>query len=400
MLIVQKFGGSSLATISLIKTIAKRIISHCHSHENKLVVVLSAQGDTTDELIEKALVINPKPSKREMDMLLSTGEQQSVALMTLAIHQLGYPAVSLNCIQAGIHSDNNYGNARIQSINPQRIISELDKNNIVIVTGFQGFNLANDIVTLGRGGSDTSAVALSIALNADVCEIYTDVDGIYTADPRIISNTRKLNAISYDEMLELSALGAVVLHNRAVELAKKYNMKLTVRSSFDDSYGTEIGDVDKMEQSLVSGIAIDKHVAVISVIGVPDEPGMVFRLFALLARRNIAIDLIIQSIGRQNTKDISFTVNELSLDETVQLLEDNNDFVRYDHIIYNKDVAKLSIVGAGMASNPKIAMQMFEAIYNCGINVKMISTSEIKISILVDEKDASQAAQTVHDAFL
>ena len=399
MLIVQKFGGSSLANDKLIFNAAQKIIN-AYDKKNKVVVILSAQGDTTDDLISHAQNINNNPSKRELDMLLSTGEIQSVALMTMALHKLGYPAVSLNCLQAGIFATNNYNNARILKIEPSRIVNELDKNNIVIITGFQAINSYNDIVTLGRGGSDTSAVAIAVAIEADLCEIYTDVDGIYTADPRIIPSTKKISQINYDQMLELSSLGAVVMHNRSIELAKKYNIKLVVRSSLNDNEGTLIGDVKKMEKTLVNGIAVDKNVAVISIVGLEDEPGMVFKLFSLLSRSKISVDLIIQSIGRQNTKDISFTVARGFLGETINILEKNNDFLRYDHLIYDESVAKLSIVGSGIASNPQIAMMMFEAIYNEGINIKMISTSEIKISILVKEDEVEKAAKAVHKNFI
>ena len=394
MLLVKKFGGSSLANNNLIFNAAKKIIAD-YKKKNKIVVVVSAQGNMTDELILKAQEINFSPAKRELDMFLATGEIQSACLTAMAIHKLGYPAVSLNAFQAEILGLNNYGNSRIKKINPERILNELEKNNIVIITGFQAINFYNDFVTLGRGGSDTSAVALAAILNADLCEIYTDVDGIYTADPRIIKGAKKIKKINYDEMLELASLGTVVLHNRSVELAKKYNIKLVVKSSFNDNAGSLIGD-EKMEGSLINGVAIDKNVAVISVIGLEDEPGMVFKLFALLARKNICIDLIIQSIGKQNTKDISFTVAREFLNETVEMLKKNIDFFRYDHLIFDKTVAKLSVVGTGIASNPKISMMMFEAIYNQGINIKMISTSEIKISILINEKEIERAANAVH----
>ena len=398
MLIVQKFGGSSLANDDLIFNASKKIIDK-YDQKNKVVVILSAQGDTTDKLIAHAKKINPDCSKRELDMLLSTGETQSVALMSMALQKLGYHAVSINCLQAGILANNTYGNARIKNIKTDRILDELEKNNIVIITGFQAINSHGDIVTLGRGGSDTSAVAIAVALNADLCEIYTDVDGVYTADPRIIPSAKKISKINYDQMLELASLGAVVLHNRSIELAKKYNVKLIVRSSFNNNSGTLIGDIN-MEKTLVNGVAVDKNIAIISIIGLRDEPGMVFRLFSLLSRKKINIDLIIQSIGRQNTKDISFTVAREYLKETKDILKKNNDFLRYDHLISDDTVAKLSIVGSGIASNPQIATTMFEAIYNEGINIKMISTSEIKISILVSENEVENAAKSVHRNFV
>lgn len=395
MLLVKKFGGSSLANNDLMFNAASKIIND-YKKKNKVVVIVSAQGDNTDKLISKAQEINKMPSKRELDMFLATGEIQSACLLAIAIHKLGYPAISLNAFQVGILGLNNYGNSRIKKINPERILNELDKNNIVIITGFQAINSYNDFVTLGRGGSDTSAVALAAILNADLCEIYTDVDGIYTADPRIIKGAKKIQKINYDAMLELASLGTVVLHNRSVELAKKYNINLVVKSSLNNNPGSIIGD-DRMEGSLINGVAVDKNVAVISVIGLEDEPGMVFKLFALLARKKICIDLIIQSIGQQNTKDISFTVAREFLDETVEMLKNNIDFFRYDHLIFDKTVAKLSVVGTGIASNPKISMMMFEAIYNQGINIKMISTSEIKVSILIKEDDIDRAANAVHE---
>jgi aspartate kinase len=395
LLIVKKFGGSSLANIDLLFNAAKNIVAD-YRKKNNIVVVLSAIGDRTDELIKNAKEINPNPSKRELDMLLVTGEMQSVAFMAMAIHKLGYPAISLSCVQAKIFADDIHGNARIQKIDANRIQNEIDKNNIVIVTGFQAINFCEDFVTLGRGGSDTSAVALSVALNADQCEIYTDVDGIYTADPRIIPCARKIKNICYDEMLELASQGTVVMHNRSIELAKNYNMQIIVRSSLNNNDGTIIGDVkNTMEKTLVSGIATDKNIAVIYLVGLCDNAA-VFKLFSLLSRSKISIDLIIQSIGLQEAKDISFTVADNLLDEVVDILEKNNDFIRYDHLTFNKNVAKLSVIGSGLINNPEIAKMTFEAIYNEGINIRMISTSEIKLSILVDEKDLERASQAVH----
>jgi len=400
LLVVKKFGGSSLASEQLIFSAAKKIISE-YNKKKKIVVVLSARGDMTDELIMLAENINSQPSKRELDFLLSTGEMQSVAIMAMAIHRLGYPAVSLSAYQAKIYASDNYSDARIFKINPDRILRELDKNNIVIITGFQAINSCDDLVTLGRGGSDTSAVALAIALKADMCEIYTDVDGIFTADPGIIKTARKINQISYDNMLELASQGAIVMHNRSVELAKKYNLKLIVRSSLNENSGTVICEAkNNMEQTLLSGIAINKNIALISLIGMQDNTGMVFKLFSVLARNKICVDLIIQSVGRQNTKDISFTVAQNLFNETINILEKNNDFLQYDHLSFDKSVAKLSLVGSGLSSNPDIATKMFEAIYNQDIKIKMISTSEIKLSVLIDKKDLERAAQAVHEELL
>lgn len=399
MLIVKKFGGSSVANAERIKHVAETIVKS-YKEGNKVVVVLSAQGDTTDELIEKAQEINPNASKREMDMLLATGEQQSVALMAMAIDGLGYPVVSLNAFQCNIISTSNYGNARIKDISTDRINNELAKKNIVIITGFQGINRHLDVTTLGRGGSDTSAVALAAKLGADLCEIYTDVDGVYTCDPRIVKNAIKLDEITYDEMLELASLGAKVLHNRSVELAKKYNVNLVVRSSMTDAEGTVVKEETKLERMLVNGVAVDKDVARIAVMGVKDEPGIAFKIFSLLSSKKISVDLIIQSIGRANAKDISFTVARSDRKETVDLLTANKERLGFSDLSYNDEVAKVSVVGAGMATNPGVASMLFEATYDAGINVKMISTSEIKISILVADKDADRAAVAIHDKFM
>ncbi len=397
-MIVQKFGGSSVANAERILNVANRI-AETYKKDNKIVVVLSAQGKTTDSLIEKAKEINENPSKRELDMLLSTGEQQSISLLAMALHKLGLSAISLTGYQAGIVSSSNYSNARIKRINCERINSELDKNSIVIVAGFQGYNRSDDITTLGRGGSDTTAVAIAAALNADLCEIYTDVDGVYTADPRVVKNAKKLPEISYDEMLELASLGAKVLHNRSVELAKKYNVKLVVRSSLTSDCGTIVKEESKLENTYISGLAIDKDVARISIVGIKDEPGMAFKIFSLLARNKITVDIILQSIGRQSTKDISFTVSKSDLQESISLLEKNKDLIGYDHVSYDDKIAKISVVGAGMATNPGVAAAMFEALYDASININMISTSEIKISVLIDERESARAANYIHDKY-
>lgn len=398
MLIVKKFGGSSVANKERVYNVANRIIED-YKKGNSVVVVLSAQGDTTDELIAKAKEITPNPSKREMDMLLSTGEQQSVALMAMALEELGYPAVSLNSYQVGMYTTSAYSNARLKSIESERINSELERKNIVLVTGFQGINRFDDITTLGRGGSDTTAVALAAALKADKCEIYTDVDGVYTADPRVVKNASKLNEISYDEMLELASLGAKVLHNRSVELAKKYNVELVVRSSLTQAEGTIVKEESRMEKMLVSGVAGDKNVARLAVIGIADEPGRAFKLFELMGKYNINVDIILQSIGRDGTKDISFTVPMDSADEAKKVIEDNLDIIKADKVVVEDKVAKVSVVGAGMASNPGVASRMFEALYDSGINIHMISTSEVKISVLIDEKDTEEAMNSIHEKF-
>lgn len=398
MLIVQKFGGSSVANAERVFNVAKRIIE-TYKQGNDLVVILSAQGDTTDQLIAKAHELDEYPSKREMDMLISTGEQQSVALMAMAINKLGYPAVSLNAFQVGMHTSRTYSNARLKKIHTERIESELDRKNIVLVTGFQGINRYDDITTLGRSGSDTTAVAIAASLNADKCEIYTDVDGVYTADPRVVKNARKLDEITYDEMLELATLGAKVLHNRSVEIAKKYNVDLVVRSSLNNSEGTVVREVCNVEKMLVSGVAGDKDVARISVIGIPDTPGKAFELFSLLAKNKISVDIILQSIGRHGTKDISFTVAKSDLHDAIKVINENQGRLGVKEVVFKEEVAKVSIVGAGMATNPGVASMMFEAMYNAGINISMISTSEVKISVLIDEKYTEDAMNAIHEQF-
>ncbi|MDD4843764.1 MAG: aspartate kinase [Anaerotignum sp.] len=398
MLIVQKYGGSSVANAERVFNVARRILK-AKAEGNDVVVVLSAQGKTTDGLIAKAKEINPKANRREMDMLLVTGEQQSVALMAMAINALGGRAVSLNGVQVGIETTNNYSNARIRKIQTERIENELERGNVVLVTGFQGVNPLGDMTTLGRGGSDTSAVALAAALNADVCQIYTDVDGVYTADPRVVKDAQKLDEISYDEMLELASLGAKVLHCRSVEVAKKYNVKLSVLSSMTDAEGTQVKEECKMERMLISGVAADKNVSRISIIGVKDEPGKAFEVFSLMAKEKVSVDIILQSTGRDGRQDISFTIGKDDLDIALKALEDNKERLTAEAIQHDDSVAKLSIVGAGMASNPGVAAMFFEAMYDAGVNIQMISTSEIKITVLISEEDIDTAMVAVHDKF-
>lgn len=398
MLIVQKYGGSSVANAERVFNVAKRIM--CTRMEgNDVVVVLSAQGKTTDGLIAKAKEINAKPSRREMDMLLSTGEQQSVALMAMAISAIGGRAVSLNAAQVGIETTNTYSNARIRHINTERIENELDEGSIVLVTGFQGVNAIGDTTTLGRGGSDTSAVALAAALNADMCEIYTDVEGVYTADPRVVPDAVKLDEISYDEMLELASLGAKVLHSRSVEVAKKYNVKLVVRSSMSEAEGTEVKEDVKMERMLVSGVAADKKVSRISIMGINDEPGKAFEVFSLMAKEKVSVDIILQSTGADGKQNISFTIGEDDLDIALKALEKNKERLTAREIVHDENTAKLSIVGAGMATNPGVAAMFFEAMYDAGVNIQMISTSEIKITVLIAKDDVDAAMVAVHDKF-
>ena len=398
-LIVQKFGGSSVRDAQRIRNVA-HIIADAYRAGNQVLVVLSAQGDTTDDLIEKAREINPRASKREMDMLLSTGEQISIALCAMALEGMGLPVVSLTAWQVGIHTSSTYSDARIKTIDSERVQRELDKNKIVLVAGFQGINRVGDVTTLGRGGSDTSAVALAAAFRADLCQIYTDVDGVYTTDPRAVASARKLSEITYDEMLELATLGAQVLHNRSVEMAKRYGVKLEVLSSFSGKPGTKVKEVVKtMEKSHISGVAKDKNVARLALVGLEDTPGIAFKIFSLLAKNNVNVDIILQSIGRSDTKDISFTVAKGDMELARRLLEENRDSVRFDHIDVSDNIAKVSIVGAGMINNPGVAAAMFEALFNAGININMISTSEIKVSVLVHISDADRAVQVIHDRF-
>ncbi len=399
MLIVKKFGGTSVANKERIFNVAQRCIED-YKKGNDVVVVLSAMGKQTDVLLEMANDINPNPSKRELDMLLTTGEQTSVSLMAMAMHALGVPAISLNGFQVAMHTTSDAGNARLKKIDKERIQHELDQRKIVIVTGFQGISKRDDYTTLGRGGSDTTAVALAAALHADACEIYTDVDGVYTADPRIVKDAKKLDEITYDEMLELASLGAGVLHNRSVEMAKKYGVQLVVRSSLNTSEGTIVKEEVKMEKMLVSGVASDKNVARIAVIGLEDQPGVAFKLFRHLANHNVNVDMILQSIGRDNTKDISFTVTEDMADVAVETVERHREgSLKCSDVKVNKNVAKVSIVGAGMQSNAGVAAQMFEALYDANVNIKQISTSEIRVTVLIDREDTERAMNAVHKEF-
>ncbi len=400
MLIVKKFGGTSVGDKDRIYNVAERIAEEYRSG-NDVVVVLSAMGKTTDELIAKAKDINANPPKRELDMLMVVGEQISVALMSMALQGMGIPAVSLNAFQVPMYTTSTYGNARLKRIDTERIQNELDQKRVVLITGFQGVDKSDNYTTLGRGGSDTTAVALAAVLKADACEIYTDVDGVFTGDPRIVASAKKLDEITYDEMLELASLGAGVLHNRSVEMAKKYGVPLVVRSSLNRSEGTIVKEDAKMEKMLISGVACDKNCARIAVIGLQDQPGVAFKLFNHLANHNINVDVILQSIGRDGTKDISFTVHEDDVEDAVAVMEKHrNTSLVCDKIDVDRKVAKVSVVGAGMTSNSGVAAKMFEALYDAGINIKMISTSEIKISVLIDEAYTTQAMNAVHDKFI
>ena len=379
-LIVQKFGGTSVRDAKRIRNVAG-IIAETYLAGNDVIVVLSAQGDTTDDLIAKAEEINPHASKREMDMLLSTGEQISVALCAMALEAMGLPCISLAAWQVGIQSTSVHSDARIKKIDTERIQSELDQHRIVIVTGFQGVDRNGDVTTLGRGGSDTSAVALAAAFRADLCQIYTDVDGVYTTDPRIVPSARKLDEITYDEMLELASQGAQVLHNRSVELAKKFRVNLEVVSSLERKPGK------------------DTSIARVALIGLQHNPGVAFQVFDLLSKHNINVDVILQSIGREDTKDITFTVHKKDLEESKQILEEHKETLRFDHIETDESIGKVSIVGAGLMSNCGVAARMFEALYEAGINIQMINTSEIRVSVLLDEEDVNRAVRAIHDKF-
>ena len=392
-LIVQKFGGSSVKDRDRIFNVA-RIVANTHNAGNDVVVVVSAQGDTTDDLITKAAEISHDPSAREMDMLLATGEQISISLLAMALNEIGCHAISLTGWQAGFRTDRAYTKARITRLETERISSELERNRVVVVAGFQGLNKLDDITTLGRGGSDTSAVAIAAALHADRCQIFTDVEGVYTADPRKVRNTRKLQEITFDEMLELASLGAQVLNNRSVELAKKYNVELEVLSSLNPVPGTVVKEVAKMEGMLIKGVAKDTDVAVITILNVPDEPGTSFKIFGLLAQKNINVDIILQSTGRDGKKDISFTCAQGEAETALRVLKES---AHYADVSVDTTCAKVSIVGAGMQSHSGVASKMFEAMSNNNINIKMISTSEIKISCIIDRGDADKAVSAIHE---
>ena len=397
-LIVQKFGGSSVADAAKVINVAERV-TETYKAGNQVIVVVSAQGDTTDDLITKANEINPDASKREMDVLLSSGEQISIALLAMAIEKIGCPVVSLTGWQAGFNTNAASGNARINNIDTERMQSELDRRNIIVVAGFQGLDKYDNITTLGRGGSDTSAVAIAAAMRADKCEIYTDVDGVYTADPRICKDAKKLDEITYDEMLELASLGANGLHNRSVEMAKKYNVKLEVKSSFERVPGTLVKEVVSVEKMLIRGVTRDNDVARIAVVGLENTPGIAFRVFSQLAQENINVDMILQSVGREGTKDIAFTVTRENEAKTLEVLEGLKDILNYKEVNHRDDLSKVSIVGAGMVNNPGVAAKMFEALFDNDINIHMISTSEIKVSVLIKLENAEKAVKVIHDKF-
>lgn len=396
--IVQKFGGSSVADAEKIKRVAG-IIADTYCEGNDVVVVLSAQGDTTDDLLEKAAEINPKPSKRELDMLLATGEQISISLCAMALEKMGLPVISLTGWQIGLRTNSNYGSARIKEVGAERIRRELDQRKIVIVAGFQGINKFDDVTTLGRGGSDTTAVSIAASMHADLCQIYTDVEGVFTADPRRVPGAIKLDEITFDEMLELASLGAQVLHNRSVEMAKRYGVNLEVLSSYIRKPGTLVKEVTNMEDTKISGIAKDSDIARIALIGLADEPGTAFRIFRVLAKSGINVDIILQSIGGDDTKDISFTVAKPDMETAVSALNESKEVLGFNDIKVSDKVCKISIVGAGMIKSPGIAALMFEALYDANVNIHMISTSEIKVSVLIDAEHADLAMQSIHKKF-
>lgn len=398
-LIVQKFGGTSVADDQRIFHVAQTIV-RSYQMKNDIVVVVSAQGDTTDRLVEQAKRINSNGSKREIDMLLCAGEQMSVSLLALAIEKIGYPVISLTGWQAGVRTNSDYGSARILKINADRIYKELDKKRIVIVAGFQGINSFQDITTMGRGGSDTSAVALAAELKADLCQIYTDVDGVYTADPRLVPNAVKLREISFDEMLELATSGAKVLHNRSVEMAKKYSIDLEVLSSLEGKPGTKVKEIVNMEKMIVRGVAIDDDIARIAILHLPDSPEAAFKVFSLLAKKKINVDIIMQSAAQDNKKDIYFTVPASQMQEAKDVLESHINHTEGIEIEAKDGFSKVTIVGAGMKANPGVAAKMFEALAEARINSHLIATSEIKVSVLVNTEEGKRALKVVHEAFL
>lgn len=398
--IVQKFGGTSVGSVERIQNVAKRVISEVDSG-NEVVVVVSAMGKTTDELVRLAGQISQNPSKREMDMLLTTGEQVTIALLTMALQQEGYKAQSLTGWQAGIQTENTFSNARILDIDSQRIHDLLKEGNIVVVAGFQGLIPdTKDIATLGRGGSDTTAVALAAALKADRCDIYTDVTGVYTTDPRVVKSARKIPSISYDEMLEMANLGAGVLHPRAVEFAKNYSIKLEVRSSMSNERGTLVEEEASMEQNLmVRGLAFEGNITKITVSAIPNEIHALANLFTILASNGINVDIIIQNVLNEERTNISFSIDSSSLSETQEVLAAHQEQLGFESISYEGNLAKVSIVGSGMISNPGVAAQMFKALSDQDIMIKMVSTSEIKVSTVVKQEDMIKSIETLHDVF-
>jgi aspartate kinase len=398
-LIVQKYGGSSVADAEKIKNVARRI-AKAKDEGNQVVVVVSAMGDTTDDLIKLAYQISEQPSDRELDVLLSTGEIVSSTLLAMALGSSGYKAISLSGAQAGIHTDSSYSRARILRVDAKRVVSELKKGNIVIVAGFQGVTGKRDITTLGRGGSDTTAVALAVSLGAEICQIYTDVEGVFTADPRLVPQAKRLKDVGYEEMLELATYGARVMHNRAVELGWLYNVPILVASSFSDSPGTIICKEASMEvKNKVRGIAHDTNVAKITVVGVPDHPGIAAAIFEPLARANISIDTIVQNASINNITDLTFTVARSDLLKAMSIVEPVVKSVGGKQCVTDSTLAKLSIVGTGMQNTPGYAARMFRTLYEQGINIQLITTSEIRITCIISEDRVKDAIRALHQAF-
>lgn len=398
-LVVQKYGGSSVANTDRIKAVAKRVVSY-KKKKCKVVVVVSALGDTTDNLLHLAGQITQNPPERELDMLMSTGEQISVALLAMAIEELGYDAISFTGAQVGIITDTYHTKAKILSINAGRIKDALKKGKVVIVAGFQGISMQQDITTLGRGGSDLTAVALAKTLNADQCEIYTDVDGVYTTDPRIEPKAGKIDRISYEEMLEMASLGAQVMQARSIEFAKKFNVVIQVRSSFNNKPGTIIGkEVKKMEDVMVSGVTLQKNEAKLTICNVPDKPGIAAKVFKRVADNNINVDMIVQNISHTGLNDISFTVGTADLKKAREVLGRVSSEIHAGGILEDKDIAKVSVVGVGMRTHTGVASKMFSALASKKVNIEMISTSEIKISCIIKKRHAETAVRILHDAF-
>src|SRR5690554_6231212 len=395
----MKFGGSSVGDAERMKRVANRI-ADTKKNGHSCVIVVSAMGDTTDELIDLSKQLSLAPPAREMDMLLANGEQISMSLLAMAVNSLGIPAISLTGWQAGITTESLHSKAKISDMNPERILNALNEGKVVIVAGFQGVSVDGEVTTLGRGGSDTTAVALAAAIQADLCEIYTDVDGIYSTDPRVVKNARKLKEISYDEMLELAHLGAAVLHPRAVEYAKHNNVRLVVRSSFNHNEGTLVKGDAVLEQGIVvNGIACDKNVAQISILGVDDQPGILARVFNALADSNVNVDIIVQSGVLNGKADFSFTVERQDTDKAVKVIENIRAEVSYVEITSETDLVKISIVGAGMVSNPGVAAKMFDVISKQGISIKMVSTSEIKVSCVIHSRSMNDVIAALHTAY-
>lgn len=403
MLIVQKYGGSSVRNIERIKNVASRIADY-RSKGHKVVVVVSAMAGVTDALIKMAKELMPIPNERELDMLLATGEQTTIALAAMALNSMNIPAVSLTGAQAGIVTDGVHTKAKIRNITPKKIHSLLDEGNVVIVAGFQGETPDGQITTLGRGGSDLTAIALAAALKADLCQIYTDVDGVYTADPRIVPNARKMEEVSYDELLELASAGAKVMQSRSVEFAKKFKVVFEVKSSMNNNPGTIVKEETKsMEDVVIRGVALDRNQAKVTVVAVPDEPGIAAQIFKALADATINVDMIVQNVSHGNgirTTDVSFTVDKSDLLKAKKVIDGLKETIGFKDIITDENIAKLSVVGVGMRSHSGVAAKMFDSLAKEGVNINMISTSEIKISVVIDIAVAEKATQTVHNAFL